>query len=48
MAKKLTKEEKKELDKKRFIFEVIVGSLLVGLMLFIGIYYGCALGQLPH
>lgn len=47
MAKKKT-EEPKELDMKRFIFEVIVGSLLVGLMLFIGIYYGCALGQLPH
>ena len=48
MSKKLTEEESKELDLKRFIFEVIVGSLLVGLIIFIGIYYATALGELPH
>ena len=46
--KKLTSEEKQALEKRRFIFEVVVGSLLVALMIFIALYYGVALRELPH
>lgn len=47
MSKK-TKEEKLEIEKKRLIFEIVVGSLLVALMIFIALYYGVALRELPH
>lgn len=45
MSKK-TKEEELEIEKKRLIFEIVIGSLIVAFLIFVGVYYGCALNQL--
>lgn len=45
MSKK-TKEEKLEIEKKRLVFEIVIGSLMVAFLIFVGVYYGCALNQL--
>ena len=43
---KKAKEEKLAIERKRLIFEIVVGSLLVAFLIFVGVYYGCALNQL--
>lgn len=32
----------------RLVFEIAMGAIMVGFMVFVGVYYGCLVWWMPH